>query len=61
MMLMLPRSAAGYVYLTDYTLNFQFGVHSHCLLFFVTHTLSLNPTTDLRRRLLKELMLTNLD
>lgn len=61
-MLMLPRPAAGYVYLADYTLIFQFGVHSHCLLFFVTHTLSLfNPSTDLRRRLLKELMLTNLD
>lgn len=42
-MLMLPRPAAGYVYLADYTLNFQFGVHSHCLLFCNTHTLSLQP------------------
>lgn len=41
-MLMLPRPAAGYVYLADYTLIFQFGVHSHCLPFFC-NTLSLQP------------------
>lgn len=39
---MLPRPAAGYVYLADYTLIFQFGVHSHCLPFFC-NTLSLQP------------------
>ena len=48
-------------YLADCTLNFQFGVTLTLFTFFVTHISLFNPSTDLRRRLLKELMLTNLD
>lgn len=41
-MLLLSRSAAGYGYLADCTLIFQFGVTHIVYLFCVTHTLSLH-------------------